>query len=74
MSELGGISGKQAIKAFQKMGYFVARQKGSHVILKYSGLQIPLLVVPLHKELKIGLLVSLIKDAGITVEQFLELL
>ena len=73
MGELGGISGKIAVKKFLALGYIVARQRGSHVRLADPTGRRPKLVVPLHKELKTGLLARLIKDAQITLEEFLEL-
>jgi predicted RNA binding protein YcfA (HicA-like mRNA interferase family) len=66
-------SGQQVIKAFQKAGWNVARQKGSHVSLVKTGSHV-ILTVPLHKELGRGLLRSLIRDAQMTVEEFQNLL
>ncbi|MFO7967278.1 MAG: type II toxin-antitoxin system HicA family toxin, partial [Archaeoglobaceae archaeon] len=56
-----------------KAGWRFDRQTGSHVILRKEGSPITL-SVPLHKEIKKGLLRSLIKDAGMTVEEFLRYL
>ena len=69
MSELPQVSGKEAIKAFGKLGFHIVRQRGSHIILKKDGFPI-LLSVPLHDELKKGTLRSLIRDAGLTVDEF----
>ncbi len=68
------ISGMEAIKVFQKIGYEIVRQKGSHLRLrdKKNPLHKPL-SVPDHKEIKPGLLSKLIKDANLTVGQLLEL-
>jgi len=68
------VTGSQAIKAFCKAGYSVERQCGSHHILRHHdkvGLSIPV-----HKGriLGVGLLLSKIKDAGMTVEEFKALL
>ena len=71
MGELAGISGKEAIKRLSKIGYRAIRQRGSHVRLTAAGKK-PL-TVPLQKELKIGLLIQIIKDAGISVEEFVAL-
>jgi predicted RNA binding protein YcfA (HicA-like mRNA interferase family) len=71
--ELRGIKAKEAIAAFQRAGFRVLRQKGSHVLLYKEGS--PLLVLPAHsKPLKIGLLKKELKKAGISVEDFGELL
>ena len=68
------ISGADAIRAFARLGYEVSRQKGSHVRLIHpeKSKRAPL-TVPLHKELDAGLLRSLIREAGLTVDQFLAL-
>ncbi|WP_456365249.1 type II toxin-antitoxin system HicA family toxin [Thermococcus sp.] len=67
-----GISGADAIKALKKVGYRPIRQKGSHVVLE--GRDGRLIVVPLHKRLKTGLLRAIIREAGLSVEEFIELL
>lgn len=74
MAELAGISGQEAAKVFCRIGYVVVRQKGSHVRLTNSQRKEHPLTIPLHKELKLGLLKRLIQDAGISNEKFLELL
>jgi predicted RNA binding protein YcfA (HicA-like mRNA interferase family) len=69
------ISGKDAVKAFRKIGYEVVRQKGSHLRLK--DLNNPAhkpITIPDHKELKPGLLRKLIRDANSSVEDFVKLL
>lgn len=67
-------SSKQVIKAFSKAGWKVARRKGSHVHLVKSG-QKAILTIPFHnKPVKRGVLRTLIKKAGITVEEFNSLL
>ena len=53
MTKLGGISGKKAIKKFQKLGYQVVRQKGSHARLKnLENKTYKSITVPIHRELK----------------------
>ena len=76
MSELPCITGQQAIKAFERAGFVVVRiSKSSHHIMKRDG-HAHLLTVPVHgsKNLKRGTLRGLIRAAGLTVEQFNELL
>jgi len=74
MIRLAGISGEKAIKKFQKLGYQIVRQRGSHVRLRHpNNKQYRPLTIPLHKELKIGLLYQLLRDANINVDKFLEL-
>ena len=69
------VSGKDLIKALNKVGYKAIRQKGSHVRLKaiHDSGRKPL-TVPLHNPIKPGLLKRIIKDANLSVEEFIALL
>jgi predicted RNA binding protein YcfA (HicA-like mRNA interferase family) len=73
VSVFGNVSGKDAVKAFQKAGWTPRGQVGSHVIMIKEGVNANL-SVPLHRELGPGLLRSLIRTSGLTVEEFLKLL
>ena len=73
MPKLPRISGRKAVRAFQRAGWEVARQRGSHVVLTKAG-SIYTLSVPLHPVLGPGLLRDLIRKAELTVEEFAELL
>ena len=73
MPRLPRISGREAVRAFQRAGWEVDRQRGSHVVLTKAG-SIYTLSVPLHPVLGPGLLRDLIRKAGLTVEEFTELL
>ena len=75
MPKLPVVSGDDAVRAFEKIGYQVARQKGSHIRLRdpQNERHRPL-TVPKHMELKPGLLRKLIRDADLTVEEFEQLL
>ncbi len=73
MSTLANISGKEAAKAFQKAGWQVRGQVGSHLVLTEPGIRANL-TVPQHPELAPGTLRGLIKTAGLTVDEFLALL
>ena len=64
------ISGKEAVKAFTKAGWRLDRISGSHVVMRKDGSEVTL-SVPLHPELRKGLLHSLIKDAAIDLDEFL---
>lgn len=64
-------SGKDVIKALSKIGYYVRDQKGSHVHLRHPYRK-PL-TVPDHPEIARGTLRAIIKDAGLTLEEFLDL-
>jgi predicted RNA binding protein YcfA (HicA-like mRNA interferase family) len=73
MPALPVISGAEAVKAFGKDGWQAVRQRGSHIILLKEGSQASL-SVPNHRELARGTLRSLIRDADLTTEDFIELL
>jgi predicted RNA binding protein YcfA (HicA-like mRNA interferase family) len=73
MSKLANISGKKAAKAFQKAGWKVLGQVGSHLMLTKEGVRCNL-SIPQHKELSVGTLRALIRSAGMTVDEFLKLL
>ena len=63
------MSGRKVIRVFEKLGWQVARQRGSHIVLVKDG-EIATLSIPDHKEIAKGTLRSLIRAAGITVEEF----
>jgi len=72
---LPAVTGDKVVKAFSKAGWVVARQKGSHVIMVREGSPV-VLTIPVHKNrpVKRGTLRDLIKDAGMSVEEFCNLL
>lgn len=73
MGKLANTSGKEAVKVLGRAGWQVKGQVGSHAILSKSGARANL-SVPQHKELSIGTLRALARAAGMTVDEFLELL
>jgi len=73
MAKLPIVSGLQAVKAFSRLGWSIARQTGSHLIMERVGNEL-VLSIPQRAELKRGLLRQLINDAGLTVDQFLDAL
>ena len=62
---------REVVRAFEALGWRVARQRGSHIILTKEG-HIATLSVPNHSQVARGTLRSLIARAGITIEEFLE--
>jgi predicted RNA binding protein YcfA (HicA-like mRNA interferase family) len=72
MPKLPVISGAEAVKALERAGWRRDRQRGSHVVMLKAG-NIASLSVPQHRELAPGTLRSLIRAAGMTVEQFARL-
>jgi predicted RNA binding protein YcfA (HicA-like mRNA interferase family) len=73
MSFLPCISGKEAVKAFEKAGWLFRGQVGSHLVLTKKDVPVNL-SVPNHKELAQGTLRKLIRYSGLTVEEFKDLL
>jgi predicted RNA binding protein YcfA (HicA-like mRNA interferase family) len=73
MSRLPRISGREAVSAFEQIGFAIRRQHGSQIVMTKAG-QLATLSVPDHRELQVGTLRALIRKAGITVGRFQELL
>ena len=73
MSFLPHLSGKQAIRAFEKAGWVYRGQVGSHIVLTKPGERANL-SIPNHKELATGTLRKLIRSAGLSVKEFMSLL
>jgi predicted RNA binding protein YcfA (HicA-like mRNA interferase family) len=73
MSKRPVCSGTDAVRAFERAGWTKARQKGSHQTLIRAG-SVVVLTVPLHRELGPGLIRSIVRKAGLTVEEFTKLL
>jgi predicted RNA binding protein YcfA (HicA-like mRNA interferase family) len=68
------ISGVEAVKALSKIGYEIDHQTGSHIILRQKEEPHRRLTVPKHKEIAKGTLRAIIRQAGLTVEEFVKLL
>ncbi|MCD6361884.1 MAG: type II toxin-antitoxin system HicA family toxin [Armatimonadetes bacterium] len=68
-----GLSGDQVVQALKRAGWEQVRVRGSHVMLQKQGRDYTL-SVPRHRTIGPGLLRGLIRDAGLTVEQFVDLL
>ncbi|MEW5937553.1 MAG: type II toxin-antitoxin system HicA family toxin [Candidatus Thermoplasmatota archaeon] len=72
MSKLPLVSGKELVKALCRFGYYVRDQKGSHIHLRHP-CRIPL-TIPNHDEISRGTLKAILRDAGISTEELLEVL
>ena len=72
MARLPAVSGRQAVAAFERAGFEVKRQRGSHIVMVKAGITATL-SVPDHRQLKPGTLRALIRKAELTVDQFAEL-
>jgi len=68
MPELSGFSGKEVITILLKMGFAAKRTRGSHTVLRRGN---AVCVVPLHNELAPGTLRSVLRQAGLSSEEFL---
>jgi len=71
MPKLPRISGSEAIRALEQLGFEVVRQKGSHVVMRRGASGC---VVPNHRELKIGTLAGALRQAGVSLEEFISAL
>ena len=69
MPVLPALSGKEVVRIFETFGWSVARQRSSHIVMTKEG-EIATLSVPNHKEVAKGTLRSLIRSAGLAVDEF----
>ena len=68
MPKLPVLSGADVIKALEQLGFAQVRQRGSHVVLRRGSTGT---VVPLHREVKTGTLAGILRQAGVTQDEFL---
>ncbi|MBX2997601.1 MAG: type II toxin-antitoxin system HicA family toxin [Caldilineaceae bacterium] len=68
MPKLPIVSGREAIRALERLGFVVVRQRGSHLVMRRGSSGC---VVPNHGELKTGTLAGILKQAGISVDEFI---
>lgn len=71
MPKLPVISAAEAIRAFERLGFIIVRQRGSHIVLRKGSSGC---VVPNHRELKTGTLSGVLKQAGISPDEFIKAL
>lgn len=74
MSGLPRISGRQVVQMLKKIGYEQDRQRGSHMILRQTDAPHRRVTVADHKEIAKGTLRSIIREVGLTVDEFRDLL
>jgi predicted RNA binding protein YcfA (HicA-like mRNA interferase family) len=67
MPKLPVLSGAEVVRTLERLGFVVVRQRGSHIVLRkgVSGC-----VVPNHRELKLGTLSGVLKQAGVSIDDF----
>ncbi|MCP5095745.1 MAG: type II toxin-antitoxin system HicA family toxin [Chloroflexi bacterium] len=69
MAKLPKISGTECVKALQRVGFYYKRQRGSHIIMRRDN-PFAQVVVPEHKQLDRGTLRAIIRQAGLSVDEF----
>lgn len=71
MPKLPHVSGSAAVRALERLGFLKIRQSGSHVIMRRGSTGC---VVPMHSEIKIGTLAGLLRQANVSIEEFISAL
>lgn len=71
MPKLPHLSGRDIVKALERLGFQIARQSGSHVVMRQGGRGC---VVPLHRTVKVGTLAGLLRQAQVDANAFLDVL
>jgi predicted RNA binding protein YcfA (HicA-like mRNA interferase family) len=66
--KLPHLSGAEIIRSLERLGFTQIRQKGSHIILRRGSIGC---VVPLHREVKVGTLAGILRQAGVTPDEFI---
>ena len=73
MPRLSRVSGLQVVRALERLGFVRLRQRGSHVIMKKTTESGDVgCVVPLHDEIAVGTLRGILKQAGVSVDEFMD--
>ena len=68
MPKLPAVSGADAIRALERLGFVEVRQRGSHIVLRRGSAGC---VVPNHRELKAGTLAGVLNQAGVSIAEFI---
>jgi predicted RNA binding protein YcfA (HicA-like mRNA interferase family) len=71
MPKLPSISGAEVVRTLERMGFTIARQRGSHIVMRRGSSGC---VVPNHKEIKVGTLAGILKQADVSADEFTEAL
>lgn len=74
--KLTGLKGRQIINALQRGGFEIIRVSGSHHVLRRSGVPGSKVIIPIHgaRDIPPGTIHSIVKQAGLTVDEFIDLL
>jgi len=74
MHKLKRLSAEEVIKRLERLGFYKVRQKGSHIVMKKKVKESEIVcVIPYHKELAIGTLKGILRQAKVDIEEFLKL-
>jgi len=68
MPKLPRLSGAETVRILESLGFAVVRQRGSHIVMRRGGAGC---VVPNHRELKVGTLAGVLRQAGVSAEEFI---
>ena len=68
MPRLPRVSGAEAVRVLERLGFAVVRRRGSHIVMRRGASGC---VVPNHRELKLGTLAGVLRQAGVSVEEFI---
>lgn len=68
MPRLPRVSGAEAVRVLERLGFAVVRQRGSHIVMRRGAAGC---VVPNHREMKVGTLAGVLRQAGVSVEEFI---
>jgi predicted RNA binding protein YcfA (HicA-like mRNA interferase family) len=71
MPKLPRFSGAETVRALQRLGFEMTRQRGSHIVMRRGSAGC---VVPNHREIKIGTLSGVLRQAGVSAEEFISAL
>jgi predicted RNA binding protein YcfA (HicA-like mRNA interferase family) len=69
VGKLPRVSGAEVVRTLESLGFVIARQRGSPIVMRRGAAGC---VVPNHRELKTGTLIGVLKQAGVTAEEFVE--
>ncbi len=67
------LSGKEVVKALQRAGFYIKRQKGSHIVFRRDS-PFAQVVVPDHRSIDTGTLASILDSADLSIDDFIKLL
>ena len=71
MPDLSQLSGREVLRALERLGFRQTRQRGSHVVMKkVVGDNIRGCVVPMHRRVALGTLMGILKQAGVSRAEF----